>query len=409
MPDFVEFSRREARVAFQEPSFALTPSGILSFNFSAFRALGQPESVAILFDNDERIIALHSVKSDHINAYRVKKLDSRLTVEIRDFILYYNIRLDAPQEFKAIQYAPAIWGFPLAPNPFEITDDTPKTRPAATDCWRHITNGSRAPSLMRLGEVVLSRPSPASSPPGMAPTMRIGITIACEPAERENLTATTIRRRLLTFLNHSSATNLATEQELNDADVIWQPYGGRGRAIYEAILVPDESEPTLSPTASAFIFLPDIEEHGYRDSRYAEFILEFNVNPVLAADPVKGSLSAWHNRFVRSLLIVDEFATFLASKLHLRTFAEPSPEFGIWLKAPRSMLDIIDIGQYRVIPGSATANWFIGYLVADPEGRTVSGAAAELIGQLCESTLHLDDFETLVHRLSTRGSSNLRH
>jgi hypothetical protein len=54
---------------------------------------------------------------------------------------------------------------------------------------------------------------------------------------------------------------------------------------------------------------------------------------------------------------------------------------------------MVDIDGLQVLPGSSPSNQFIGWTFADPDGQPPAGAARDLIVQLCEYTLHLDNFE----------------
>lgn len=69
MPDFKKFSRDVARTR-EEPMFTLQARGLLSLNNVLFRALGEPDAVQLLYDAQERIIALEKAEKDDPDASR---------------------------------------------------------------------------------------------------------------------------------------------------------------------------------------------------------------------------------------------------------------------------------------------------------------------------------------------------
>jgi len=71
MPKFEEFSRDDARARHEGVMFTLQARGLISFNHAAFMALGEPDSVALLYDTAENIVAMRSVPKSHENAYTV--------------------------------------------------------------------------------------------------------------------------------------------------------------------------------------------------------------------------------------------------------------------------------------------------------------------------------------------------
>jgi hypothetical protein len=69
---------------------------------------------------------------------------------------------------------------------------------------------------------------------------------------------------------------------------------------------------------------------------------------------------------------------------------EPPTQLGVWLESYQPLTVMVDITGLRVLPESSPSTQFIGWLVADPDGRPPDGAARDLIVQLCEYSLHLD-------------------
>src|SRR5262249_41045484 len=150
--------------------------------------------------------------------------------------------------------------------------------------------------------------------------------------------------------------------------VSWRPYGGHGRINLEAALTSaDEAE---APVASALLLLPEVGMSQFgRDPRYAELVLD--VEPQgLEAEPVPArTLAAWHDLFVRALALPTVLAEFLTEGLGLATSNDPSAQFGIWLKTPHTMTELVDIEDLNPIPGSPASNWFTGWAISDPVGQ----------------------------------------
>ncbi|MFZ0271110.1 MAG: hypothetical protein WAL34_04595 [Acidobacteriaceae bacterium] len=54
---------------------------------------------------------------------------------------------------------------------------------------------------------------------------------------------------------------------------------------------------------------------------------------------------------------------------------------------------MVDVDGLQVLPGSSPSRQFMGWAFANTTGQQPAAVARDLIGQLCEHTLHLDDFE----------------
>lgn len=70
---FEVFKKSMGPAANRGPSATLLKSGTLSLNAEAVKMLGTAKNVEVLYDPDERIIALRSSKAAH--AYRVRMVD----------------------------------------------------------------------------------------------------------------------------------------------------------------------------------------------------------------------------------------------------------------------------------------------------------------------------------------------
>jgi len=74
------------------------------------------------------------------------------------------------------------------------------------------------------------------------------------------------------------------------------------------------------------------------------------------------------------------------------------------------MTDLVDVGDLKPLPGSAHANWFLGYAVGDPAGVDGPQIARDLMEQMCEFTLHLDGWDRTFPRTeATSGSDTQLH
>lgn len=90
------------------------------------------------------------------------------------------------------------------------------------------------------------------------------------------------------------------------------------------------------------------------------------------------------------------FADFLDTDVGLATSNEPPAQLGVWLQSYQPLTVMVDIDGLQMLPGSSPSNQFIGWTFANPDGKSAAGAARDMIVQLCEYTLHLDDFERVL-------------
>ena len=126
LPDFVEFDRQDSHTVPDQPMFTLQRRGLVSMNQAAFKALGEPAAVALLYDANRGIIGLRKVPRTYHNGYHVRKqANSRsYLVGAQGFTSYHKISTEVPRRFVGRQYGDQAWGFPLA----EGTDVKIRTR-----------------------------------------------------------------------------------------------------------------------------------------------------------------------------------------------------------------------------------------------------------------------------------------
>jgi hypothetical protein len=115
MPNFVEFSRESSRSSHDDPMFTVQKRGLISLNQAAFKALGEPAAVALLFDGDEGIVALRKVPRTHPNAYHVRKQGQSQSYLVagQGFASFNKIDTEMSRRFIGYQYGDHTWGFVL--------------------------------------------------------------------------------------------------------------------------------------------------------------------------------------------------------------------------------------------------------------------------------------------------------
>jgi hypothetical protein len=92
-------------------------TGKITFTAEVWKALGEPDAVAMLYDATERIVGLRVCDPAAENAYRVGtagKARSSFYVVVKDFLKHYGIEFDGAQRFPGHDYGGGIHGFALA-------------------------------------------------------------------------------------------------------------------------------------------------------------------------------------------------------------------------------------------------------------------------------------------------------
>lgn len=115
MPNFVEFDRQDSHAVPDEPMFTLQRRGLISLNLAAYKALGEPVAVALMYDADEGVIALRKVGRTYHNGYPVRKqANSRsFLVGATGFTSYHKIDVEMPRRFMGHVYEDQVVGFVL--------------------------------------------------------------------------------------------------------------------------------------------------------------------------------------------------------------------------------------------------------------------------------------------------------
>jgi TIR domain len=257
-----------------------------------------------------------------------------------------------------------------------------------TSRWRYTSDGFEATPLMNIVNMAM---------PGhlgmhdQSPYVRIGVCVACEPLSQET-GSSKIGAGFVRFLSRDPAAALTSSLTHADGNVSWVRLAGHGVIRLEATL--GDAGQASSPAASAMLLPPvaGIQFHGRPDGVAC---LWLHVEPRrpdgTIASPV--SLAVWNQRLKYAISLASRFAGFLTDDLGLATHDDPAARIAVLLNATSSMTELIDIGPLRVLPDAVTSRQFLGYAIADRTGMPASDIALTTLAQLCEYTLHLDDFE----------------
>jgi hypothetical protein len=100
---FETFKRQRAPVT-EDPTVTIQKRGTMSLNLAAYRALGEPDAVELLWDRDERLMALRKVDGDTPHAYALRALAKSNTTWLLSgtaFVNYYGIETDAARRYVA--------------------------------------------------------------------------------------------------------------------------------------------------------------------------------------------------------------------------------------------------------------------------------------------------------------------
>lgn len=104
---FETFTKRMVPLG-KEPYVTVQKRGLLSFNKSAYVAMGSPEAVELLYNADSRMIAVRAVGEDVPHAYKFRTLGGQkkeattFMVAATAFTNYYGIPTEVSVRRKAI-------------------------------------------------------------------------------------------------------------------------------------------------------------------------------------------------------------------------------------------------------------------------------------------------------------------
>jgi hypothetical protein len=173
----------------------------------------------------------------------------------------------------------------------------------------------------------------------------------------------------------------------------WRQRGTHRRSWLQADLAVEDE--TVTPAASAILFLPEDGANVEGLQRgCAELIMHINFAPRIPTT-ISGQFSFrrpsyWRKRFEQSLALPGMLADWLKHDLDLETSMEPAAQFGIMLQARQIITEMVDCSGIRRLTAPYTVNHFMGWAIADAEGKTSQELATEMMLDLSERVLHLD-------------------
>lgn len=266
--------------------------------------------------------------------------------------------------------------------------------PAHTSRWCHTSDGGKVPALMRLTHTGMSHPGyrgrQAEETP---PSVKIGMLVACQPIDPATGGGTELRARFLAFLSSPAIRAVIEALTIIEPGMSWKNLAGHGPRTLEAALTSSQDALEGAPAASALFLPPTAGEALYgRDGRAATLILYVEPRAADGQVPPASGLATWSRRFSLALTAPRAFADFL-DDIGLATSNEPAAQVGIWLQSHQPLTAMVAIEGLQMLPGSSPSNQFTGWAIADADGKPAPATARDLIVQLCEYTLHLDDFE----------------
>jgi hypothetical protein len=274
--------------------------------------------------------------------------------------------------------------------------------PAFTDRWLHSSNGHEAPGLMMITHKGFSHPGymipPSQNKP---PFVRIGVLVTCDPLAHAPTTSD-LRDRFLAFLGRSPVSELANALTYVGDDLSWRSYASNGRINNEAVLVASDDQPE-APVVSAMMNLHETGLPSYGSNpRVAELLLHIEPRDEDGQVAPATALESWYGTIIRVMGIAKAFAEFLSDDIGIATYDQPSTKVGIQLSAHRSLTEIVDACDLRSVAGSQPSNWFLGYLIAEPDGSEPAEAGVELLTRLCDHGLHLHGYEAVLDKLRSK-------
>ncbi len=99
--NFEVYDRRSAPLA-KTPQVTFQRGGAISFNASAYNAMGSPTSLELLYDRDRQVVAFRSVGPDEPHAYPMRPVGASAKTYIvngRSFFAYYSIDISVPYRY----------------------------------------------------------------------------------------------------------------------------------------------------------------------------------------------------------------------------------------------------------------------------------------------------------------------
>jgi len=283
---------------------------------------------------------------------------------------------------------------------------TPSGTAAVTDRWQPTINGVSS-EMIQLQNNSMNHPGytarfSMASPP---PSVRVGLSIACAQLEATASTSD-LRAKFLRFLGQPAVMDLVRELTEISPGATWTARDDNPPFNFGAVLSLAGHEEE-APIAWARILLPEnlTQQYG-RDARCAYLVLYVEPRTDAGVPAPPASLAVWHQRLSAALQLPGTMAGFLTGDLGLATAFDPAAQVGVWLKAPRHLTELVEVDAFESVPGSVQSNWFMGFAIASAGGYRLADAAVAWLRQMCDSALHLDDYESALASLRPQPRSS---
>lgn len=97
---FEEFDKRAASAS-KSPFVTIRKDKGFTLNLAAYKLLGEPEAVTLLYDPEERLIGFKAASTDYPRAYpiRTQEKGTAVTVAGRAFSLHYDLDVSATRRY----------------------------------------------------------------------------------------------------------------------------------------------------------------------------------------------------------------------------------------------------------------------------------------------------------------------
>lgn len=293
-----------------------------------------------------------------------------------------------------------------ADEPTPLTDQ--QASPAVTDRWQPTINNVST-GMLQLQNNSISHPGymrrlSMGNPP---PSVRIGMMVACAQLDARASTSD-LRARFLRFLGQPPVMDLVRDLAEVSEGAAWTARDDNPPFNFGAVLAPPGTEDE-APVAWARVLLPEsLTQQSGRDARYAYLVLYVEPRTSAATPAPAVSLLSWYQRLSAALELPAALAGFLVDDLGLPTVNDPPAEVGIWLKAPHTLTELVEVDAFETVAGSPQANWFMGFAIASPVGEDAAGTALAWLRQMCDSSLYLDQYESALASLQHQSVDGLR-
>jgi hypothetical protein len=277
--------------------------------------------------------------------------------------------------------------------------------PAFTDRWQSSLNGVST-GVLQLQNNSMSHPGyMRRSSTDNPPSVRIGMRVACAQLA-PTAVSSQLRAAFHRFLQQPAVMDLVRELTETPPGAVWTARDDNPPFNFGAVLAVADTEE--APVAWARVLLPEELTRRYgRDATSAYLVL--CIEPRTAGGTVApaASLAGWHQRLGGIMKLPGAFAGFLGGDIALPTTADPPAEVAVWLKAPRTLTEMVEVEAFDEVAGTPQSNWFMGVAVASSDGQQSSGMVQAWLREMCDSSLHLNDYEADLASLD-RGATGPR-